>query len=58
MLTKPSTHMPVGMRLKEVVLGMVLLEIGEFRRALFGSFMPPKALPDILTDDLWVSRKS
>jgi hypothetical protein len=50
--------MPVGMRLKEVVLGIVLLEIGEFRRALFGSFMPSKALPDILTDDLWVSRKS
>jgi hypothetical protein len=27
MLTKPNTHMPVGMRLREAVLGIVLFEI-------------------------------
>ncbi len=53
MLTKPNTHMPVGMRVREAVLGIVLFEIVGFSRALLDSSMSSKALPDILTDDRW-----
>jgi len=41
MLTKPSTHMPVGMRLRAAVLGIVLFDIVGLRRALLGITLYP-----------------